>query len=50
MPGGSFWPCVWLGAAPPLQGDLETPADAQADVPSCEEREFKYGFLPLGRL
>lgn len=38
MPGGSSWPCVWLGAAPPLQGDLGTPAGAQADVPSCEER------------
>lgn len=38
MPGGSSWPYVWLGAAPPLQGNLGTPADAQADVPSCEER------------
>lgn len=47
---GSPWPCVGLGAAPSLQGDLGTPEDVPAHVPSCEEREFKYGFLPLGRL
>ena len=45
---GSPWPYVGLGATPSLQGDLGAPEGVRADVPSCEEREFKYGFLPRG--
>lgn len=43
MLGRSPWLCVELGAAPPLQGGLGIPED----IPSCEEKGFKYNFLPL---